>query len=151
MRFVTVLAIALPVLAQSSGGIPGVVAAGVQPELVQEGFGFTERPVGMPDGGLFFTDVRAHKIYRLDPAGKITTVRENTQGANGLALNSNELYAAEGVGKIISRGNHNGRNAMVIDSANGQPFGAPNDLIFDNGGGFYFTDPGPGPMLPKVP
>ena len=144
-------ALALPVLAQSPAGIPGVVAPGVQPELVKEGFVFTEGPVGTADGGLFFTDIRANKIYRLDPAGKITTVRENTQGANGLALNSGELYAAEGTGKLISGGNQNGRNATVIDSANGQPLGAPNDLIFDAKGGFYFTDPGAGPMLPKVP
>jgi gluconolactonase len=151
LRTIVLAALALPVLAQSPAGIPGVVAPGVQPELIQEGFVFTEGPVGTADGGLFFTDIRANKIYRMDPAGKITTVRENTQAANGLALNSSELYAAEGAGKLISRGNQNGRNATVIDSANGQPLGAPNDLIFDGRGGFYFTDPGATPMFPKVP
>lgn len=151
MRLAFVLAaIALPVLAQSPG-IPGVVAPGVEPELVQEGFMFTEGPVGTDDGGLFFTDIRANKIYKMDPAGKITTVRQNTGGANGLALNSGELYAAEGAGKLISRGNHNGRNTPVIDSTNGPLLGAPNDLIFDAKGGFYFTDPGATPMFPKVP
>ena len=64
MRFVTVLAIALPLSAQSSGGIPGVVAAGIQPELVQEGFGFTEGPVGMPDGGLFSDMCEAMKSFQ---------------------------------------------------------------------------------------
>ena len=112
---------------------------------------FTEGPVGTADGGLYFTDIRANKIYLLEPTGKIRTVRENSQGANGLALNSSELYAAEGTSKLISRGNQNGRNTTVIDSANGQPFSAPNDIIFDTKGGFYFTDPGAGPMLPKVP
>lgn len=152
MRFAIVLAaFALPLLPQSPAGIPGVVAPGVQPELVQEGFVFTEGPVGTADGGLFFTDIRANKIYRMDPAGKITAVRANTQGANGLALNSGELYAAEGTGKLISRGNQNGRNTTVLDSAGGQPLGAPNDLIFDARGGFYFTDPGTAPLLPKDP
>ena len=151
MRLALLLAaIALSVLAQSPG-IPDVVAPGVQPELVQEGFMFTEGPVGTPDGGLFFTDIRANKIYKLDPTGKITTVREHTEGANGLALNSGELYAAEGTGKLISRGNQNGRNTPVIDSTNGPMLGAPNDLIFDAKGGFYFTDPGATPMFPKVP
>ena len=68
-----------PLCAQPAAGIPGVVAAGVQPQLVQEGFVFTEGPVGSADGGLYFTDVQAKKIYRLDPAGKITAIRENTE------------------------------------------------------------------------
>ena len=38
--------------AQSPSGISGVVAPGVEPELLQEGFIFTEGPVGTPDGGL---------------------------------------------------------------------------------------------------
>jgi gluconolactonase len=143
--------IAAQIWAQSPAGIPGVVAAGVQPELVQEGFVFTEGPVGSADGGLYFTDIRANKIYRLDPSGKIAPARENTKGANGLAFNSGELYAAEGAGKLISRGNHNGRAATVIDSDGSQPLGTPNDLIFDARGGFYFTDPGAAPMLPKIP
>src|SRR5665213_2622123 len=149
MRFTLLLAaMALPVLAQSHG-IPDVVAAGVEPELVKDGFMFTEGPVGTPDGGLYFTDIRANKIYKMDPEGKITTVRMNTGGANGLALNSGELYAAEGTAKLISRGNQNGRNTTVIDATN-VPLGAPNDLIFDSKGGFYFTDPGATPMFPKV-
>jgi sugar lactone lactonase YvrE len=57
-------------LAQSQAGIPGVVAAGVQPELVQEGFVFTEGPVGTADGGLFFSDLRANRTERLDPSGR---------------------------------------------------------------------------------
>src|SRR5216683_1469109 len=96
MRIAAVLIlplIAIQMPAQSPAGIPGVVAAGAQPELVQEGFVFTEGPVGAADGGLFFSDVRAKRIYRLDPSGKITPARENTNGANGLALNSGELYA----------------------------------------------------------
>src|SRR5215467_8414376 len=42
----------LPVSAQTPSGIAGVVAPGVEPVLVQEGFVFTEGPVGTPDGGL---------------------------------------------------------------------------------------------------
>lgn len=150
MRFTLLLAaLALPLLAQSPG-ISGVVAPGVEPELVKDGFMFTEGPVGTPDGGLYFTDIRANKIYKMDPEGKITTVRMNTGGANGLALNSGELYAAEGTAKLISRGNQNGLNTTVIDVTNAPLLGAPNDLIFDTKGGFYFTDPGATPLFPKV-
>ncbi len=139
------------VFAQSPAGISGVVAAGVQPQLVQEGFMFTEGPVGSLDGGLYFSDVGAKKIYRLDPSGKITAIRENTAGANGLALNAGELYAAEGAGKLISRGNHNGRSVPIIENDARTMLEGPNDLIFDARGGIYFTDPGSGPLFPKVP
>src|ERR1700722_19419879 len=47
-------ALALPAWAQAPVGIPGVVAPGSQPELVQEGFTFTEGPLGTADGGLYF-------------------------------------------------------------------------------------------------
>src|ERR1700751_5598096 len=92
---VFVLAFALPAMAQSPG-IPGVVAAGLEAELVQEGFTFTEGPVNTADGGLVFTDIRANRIHRLDPAGKITVLAEQTQGANGLAFTRDgDLLAAE--------------------------------------------------------
>ena len=88
---------ALPALAQAPAGIPGVVAPGVEPELVQEGFVFTEGPVGTPDGGLYFSDIRPNKIYHLGPDGKIVLVREQTNGANGLAVTKDgDLLAAEG-------------------------------------------------------
>jgi sugar lactone lactonase YvrE len=54
--------------------------------LWQEGFTFTEGPVGSAKGGLFFSDIRANKTYYLDPGGKIAVIREETNGANGLAL-----------------------------------------------------------------
>ncbi len=49
---VIIAALALPVVAQTPAGIPGVLAPGVMPELVQEGYVFTEGPVGTADGGL---------------------------------------------------------------------------------------------------
>src|SRR5262245_63598165 len=60
----------LPVSAQSPTGIAGVVAPGVEPQLIQEGFVFTEGPVGTPDGGLYFSDIRPNRIFRLDTYGE---------------------------------------------------------------------------------
>jgi len=141
--------VAASVLAHPQAGIPGVVAPGVQPELVQEGFVFTEGPVGTADGGLYFSDVRANQTYRLDPNGKITMVREHTNGANGLALaHDGSLLAAEGDGKKISRWTRDWRGTTLTESFDGKPFLAPNDLIVDAKGGIYFTDPGPRPLVP---
>src|SRR5438132_13959993 len=77
---------ALPVSAQTPSGIAGVVAPGVEPVLVQEGFVLTEGPVGTPDGGLYFSDIRPNRIYRLATNGDISLVREPTTGANGRAV-----------------------------------------------------------------
>ena len=60
---------AAPIAAQT-GGIPGVIAPGVESELVQEGFTFTEGPVGTADGGLYFSDIRVNRVFHLDPPAR---------------------------------------------------------------------------------
>jgi gluconolactonase len=135
--------------AQSLGGIAGVVAPGVVPELVQEGFVFTEGPVGTPDGGLYFSDIRPNRIHYLDPGGKISLVREQTNGANGLALTRDgDLIAAEGEGKRISKRSRDGTVTTVTEGIAGKPFLSPNDVLVDAKGGIYITDPGPRPVVP---
>jgi gluconolactonase len=148
-----VIAVAAPpVLAQAPAGIPDVVAPGVVPELVQEGFIFTEGPVGTADGGLYFSDIRANLTYFLDPGGKISVVRENTNGANGLALNKDgELLFAEGDARRITRRAKDGTFSTLTEGPPGKPLLAPNDLIVNARGGIYFTDPGPRPVVPGRP
>jgi gluconolactonase len=147
------LAIAsLPAYAQSSDGIPGVMAPGVVPELMQEGFVFTEGPVGTADSALYFSDIRVSKTFYLDASGKISIVRENTNGANGLALTRDgELLFAEGDGKRITKRNKDGSITTVTEGPTGVPLLAPNDLLVDSKGGIYFTDPGPRPVVPGRP
>jgi gluconolactonase len=147
------LAIAsLPALAQPPDGIPGVLAPGAVPELVQEGFVFTEGPVGTADGGLYFSDIRVSRTFYLDASGKISVVRENTNGANGLALTRDgELLFAEGDGKRITQRNKDGSITTVTEGPTGVPLLAPNDLLVDPKGGIYFTDPGPRPVVPGRP
>jgi gluconolactonase len=125
-------------------GIPGVVAAGARVELVSDGFQFTEGPVGTPDGGLYFTDLRASVMYRLDREGAINVVRDETGAANGLALDrGGRLLAAEGDGARVIRIDSQGAVATVaLRTAAGRAFLRPNDLIADRRGGIYVTDPG---------
>jgi len=149
---VIIAALALPVAAQTPAGIPGVLAPGVAPELVQEGYVFTEGPVGTADGGLYFSDIRVSKTYFLDPGGKISVARESTNGANGLALTRDgELLFAEGDGKRVTKRNRDGTIAVLTEGPPGAPLLAPNDLIVDARGGIYFTDPGPRPVVPGRP
>src|SRR5215467_11665730 len=135
---------------QTSSGIKGVVADGVRPDLVQEGFKFTEGPVGTADGGLFFSDIMgSDKTYRLDPSGKISLYRSATNGTNGLALiRDGSLIGAEGDGKRISKAGAGGSVSTLTQGIAGMGLMAPNDLIADSKGGIYFTDPGPRPVVP---
>jgi len=113
---------AAPIAAQT-GGIPGVLAPGVESELVQEGFTFTEGPVGTADGGLYFSDIRVSRVFHLDAAGKITVARENTNGTNGIALTrEGDLLFAEGEGKRISKRGRDGSVTTVTNSFEGNPF-----------------------------
>jgi gluconolactonase len=143
---------AAPLLAQPAAAIPGVIASGTQPELVKEGFMFTEGPVGTEDGGLYFNDNRASKTYRVDPAGKVSLSFENTQGANGLALTrGGDVIAAEGEARRISKRGRDGKVTPVSESFKGMQHLSPNDVIADTRGGIYFTDPGPRPVVPGRP
>ena len=128
--------------------IPGVIDAGRQVELVQEGFQFTEGPVGTADGGLYFTDLRASRVHYLDPRGKLSIYREPTGEMNGLALTpKGELVGVESAGKRLSRFNPEGPRTELTRGDGVHPLVAPNDLIVDAKGGIYFTDPHSRPIV----
>lgn len=125
--------------------IPGVVAAGTAIELVQEGFLFTEGPVGTADAGLFFTDTQAKptRIFRMEPGGTVRALAE-TQGMNGLAVDvAGQLFGAEMYAKRIVRLDAAGNVVATVTAGTPEhPIVQPNDLIVDARGGIYFTDPG---------
>src|SRR5438093_9021333 len=134
--FSTIAGVALAVIStavlfgQADSGIKGVVAGNVRAELVQEGFVFTEGPVGTADGGLYFSDIMgADKTFRLDSTGKITLYRSGTNGTNGLALmRDGSLIGAEGNGKRINKAASSGATTLT-DGIAGKGLMAPNDLI----------------------
>jgi gluconolactonase len=143
---------ASPALAQTLLGIPGVLAPGVAPELVQGGFVGLEGPVSAADGTVYFSDRMPDRTYRLGLDGKITVYQENTGAANGLAFTrEGDMVRAEGGAKRISKVTRDGKVSVLTDSYNGQPLVAPNDLIVDAKGGIYFTDPGPRPIVQGRP
>ena len=137
----------LPVLAQSATAIPGVVAAGVTPELVSEAFDNTEGPLGAPDGGLYFSDTNASRTYRLDPAGKIAVYRENTDRGNGIAMYRDGTMVWAEERRLSWKDQANGGYASITP---GFRLFQPNDLIATAKGGIYFTDPGPRPVVPGL-
>jgi hypothetical protein len=73
---VLVVLLTSPALAQTSPGIPGVLAPGVLPELVQGGFTAREGPVGAADGTVYFSDRMPDRTYHLGLDGKITVYQD---------------------------------------------------------------------------
>ena len=110
---------------QRQAGIAGVVAPDASVTLVQEGFAFTEGPVGRPDGGIYFTDSRPSRVYGLDTTGKIAIFRENADNADGLALNSEAICSPRSAPAIPASWQSTPVDlALTSESSAGQPFNA---------------------------
>ncbi|MCZ4344080.1 SMP-30/gluconolactonase/LRE family protein [Sphingomonadaceae bacterium G21617-S1] len=135
---------------------------------VASGLGFIEGPLALPDGRIMFTDIGAGDLNILDPrSGTIALFAHTGGGPNGVAIGPDGAYYVcnngglgfrkRSDGFIIpvpgSRGDdpippciqkvtRDGVVTVLYDGCEGQPLTAPNDLVFDTAGGFYFTDSG---------
>ena len=105
-------------------------------------FMFTEGPASDGNGNVYFTDIPANKIYKVDPAGKLSVAIEASNHANGLMFNANgELVACEMDGQIAVWDFEKNQRRVLAPSYQDKRFNAPNDLVIDKEGGIYFTDP----------
>lgn len=135
-------------------------------ELVAEGLAFPEGPVAMADGSVIVTEIISGHVTRIAPDGSKTLVADVGGGPNGLAIGPDgALYCCnnggrfayhtvdglmipgdtppEHVGGSIQRIDlATGRVETVYDACDGRRLLAPNDLVFDADGGFWFTDHG---------
>jgi gluconolactonase len=126
--------------------IPGVAAGGIVIDLVKDGFNGTEGPIGLTDGSLLFTETNANRIVRIAPDNTVSTFLENSNGANGLALNANgELVAVQTLKTRVGVIHPQGQEKTIAENFEGQVFQRPNDLVLARNGGIYFTDSGTRP------
>lgn len=132
-------------------------------KILATGFGFPEGPVVMPDGAVVLTEIRNGRCSRVAPDGAVSLFSDCGGGPNGLALgpdgalylcNNGGARYVEGVS--MSQGAHAGYKGGSIQrldartgaattlyaECDGHRLSAPNDLVFDAHGGFYFTDLG---------
>lgn len=117
-------------------GIPGVVAAGAKVQIVKDGFQSSEGPIAMPDGTTLFTEPGASRVHKIDKNGTITTFLENSDRANGLALDpKGRLIATTALSIAVL---HPEASKAVLAKMPSRP----NDLVVDKKGGIYFTLPG---------
>jgi gluconolactonase len=139
------------------------------PELVEvtSGLSFPEGPIAMPDGSVVLVEMFGPRLTRVRPDGSKETIAEIPGGPNGAALGPGGLfYICNNGGRFtetdmdgltfpggLTRSNYIGGRIQTVDPASGavedlytecagRPLLAPNDLVFDAHGGFYFTDHG---------
>ncbi|MBV9252087.1 MAG: SMP-30/gluconolactonase/LRE family protein [Acetobacteraceae bacterium] len=131
--------------------------------IVASGLGFPEGPVAMPDGSVILTEIRSRRISRVSPEGNVTPFSETGGGPNGLAMGPHGvLYGCNNGGSKYLPGSSmgqapldgyaggwiewidmaNGAAHKLYTQADGHRFSAPNDIVFDEHGGFWFTDLG---------
>lgn len=126
---------------------------------------FPEGPVALADGSVLFAEIAGGTVSRVDPAGKVNVVADTGGGPNGMAMGPDgALYVANNGGSQYGKGHFKWTNVGVpadytggwIDRVDLQTgavkrlythcgehrLSAPNDLVFDAQGGFYFSDYG---------
>jgi gluconolactonase len=130
------------------------------------GLRFPEGPVAMEDGSVIVVEIAAGRITRIKPDGKKQTVATPGGGPNGLAIGPDgALYVCNNGGSFTyhkrqgllipghAPATHKGGRIERVDIASGkvevlyaecdgESLIAPNDLVFDDTGGFWFTDHG---------
>ena len=141
MVLVVALMLAMPP-GDASAQHEGVVAEGAAPELVRDGFMFTEGPARAADGSVYFSDVRAGETWHWTPEGELAIFREDTGGGNGMYFDAEgNLFVCEGDRGRITRVTRGGEVSVVADEYDGARFNRPNDLWVARDGGVYFSDP----------
>jgi gluconolactonase len=134
---------------------------------VATGLHFPEGPVAMADGSVILTEMFGKRITRVKADGTKETIATVNGGPNGLALGPDgALYVCNNggnfeeidLGGLIVPGGfpedtYIGGSIQRVDIAtgvvttlysecDGRQLIAPNDLVFDRDGGFWFTDHG---------
>jgi gluconolactonase len=111
-------------------------------QLIQDGFQFLEGPAKSPDGTLYFTDIPAETIYQLSPEGEITEFFKPSGFANGLMYGGDgQLFVCQMAGALSVINLASKQLTVLAAQYQGVRFNAPNDLVVDQAGGIYFTDP----------
>lgn len=133
--------------------------------LLADGLAFPEGPVLMPDGAIIVGEIGAGRLTRITMDGQTSTIAETGGGPNGLALGDDGMLyvcnnggfawdraggqwrplgkAADNIGGSIQRVDpRTGQVLPLYTHCGAVPLSAPNDIVFDSHGGFYFTDHG---------
>jgi gluconolactonase len=136
-----VLAVMLTTIGRGAEKV-SVVAPGAKVEKLVGDFKFTEGAASDAEGNVFFSDIPNNRILKWSLAGKLSTFREKSGGANGLYVDKKgNVVACEGGGRRLVSIDPKGNVTMLADKYQEKRFNSLNDLWLDPKGGIYITDP----------
>lgn len=110
-------------------------------QLVSEGHKFTEGLALAPNGDVYFTDLQAREIWKIDAQTDAASLfKESSQRTNGMMFGPDgRLYTCRtGARQIVAIDVRDGSEEVIADGV------ASNDIFAAASGDIYFTDPGNG-------
>jgi gluconolactonase len=133
--------------------------------IMATGLRFPEGPVAMPDGSVILVEIERGTLSRVTPDGRIEVVADLGDGPNGAALGPNEtMYVCNNggfewmrsgtqlrsggqspdyvCGRIETVDLNTGKVERLYDRCGDHFLKGPNDIVFDQDAGFWFTDLG---------
>lgn len=142
-----------------SPAIDEIIAPGILPEVLADGFEWSEGPLWLPEQEmLIFSDIPRNTIFSwsekeglksyLHPAGYTGSLpRGGESGSNGLLLDEEgRLLLCQHGDRRIARMNSPTTNpeasfTTLCDKWQGKKFNSPNDAVLSKEAFLYFTDP----------
>ncbi|MFO0996689.1 MAG: SMP-30/gluconolactonase/LRE family protein [Alphaproteobacteria bacterium] len=132
---------------------------------IAKGLRFPEGPVAMPDGTFLVVEIERQTLSRIEANGTVHVVASPGGGPNGAAIGPDgKCYLCnnggfewhrgpDGIRPILQAKDYSGGRIERIDLKTGavevlytgdgqNKLRGPNDIVFDNQGGFWFTDLG---------
>jgi gluconolactonase len=132
---------------------------------IAKGLRFPEGPIAMPDGSVLLVEIERQSLSRVTPDGTVEVLAQHGGGPNGAAIGPDgKCYICnnggfewhrgpEGVRPLMQAEDYSGGRIERVDLETGKvevvytgmgerKLRGPNDLVFDNQGGFWFTDLG---------
>jgi len=128
---------------------------GFEIETLDNDCEFTEGPVWNEEGFYLFSDITANVVYKLVPGQKKEVyisqsgtdnpddedLRPGQGGSDGLAYDGDgSLLLCRHGSHMVARWKNNGLEPF-LSAFEGRPFNSPNDIIVDEKGRIFFSDP----------
>lgn len=114
------------------------------PEVIAEGFTWTEGPVWLNDS-LYFNDIPAKRMMRWQESKGVSVALANSEFANGntLDLSSKMVSCEHGGRRVVRRNDPHDPDAVetVASHFEGKRLNSPNDVVVRSDGSIWFTDP----------